>query len=183
LAIYAAVRIFLHMLEARYFTILTGHKPLTFAFQHKSDMCSPKQFNHVDYISQITMDIRHISGQDNIVADALSRVDPITVTGLPQPRTAITSSEHYWCVTALQLENPLISGTSFELYCDTYSVKPRPCVPSPLCRQIFDFHSHPGRKATAKLVSQRFVCPAIQKDCSIWARASNLPALQGLGMV
>jgi hypothetical protein len=63
------VGIFRHMLEA-----LMEHKPLTFAFQQKNDRCSPRQFNHVDYISQITMDIHHISGQDNIVADALSRV-------------------------------------------------------------------------------------------------------------
>src|SRR5215472_14727892 len=40
--------------------------------------------------------------------------------------------------------------------------------------QIFNsLHSlsHPGTKATAKLVSQRFVWPAIQKDCRTWARA------------
>ena len=41
-------------------------------------------------------------------------------------------------------------------------------------RQVFNFlHSlsHPGIKATAKHVSQRFVWPAIQKGCRTWARA------------
>jgi hypothetical protein len=51
LAIYEAVRHFRHMLEARHFTILTDHKPLTFAFHQKRDRCSPRQFNHLDYIS------------------------------------------------------------------------------------------------------------------------------------
>jgi cleavage and polyadenylation specificity factor subunit 1 len=75
LAIYEAVRHFRHMLEALHFTILTDHKPLTFAFHQKRDKCSPRQFNHLDFIAQFTTDIRHISGQDNIVADTLSRVE------------------------------------------------------------------------------------------------------------
>ena len=63
------------MLEARHFTILTDHKPLTFTFQQKRDKCSPRQFNHLDFISQFTTDICHISGQDNVVADTLSWVE------------------------------------------------------------------------------------------------------------
>jgi cleavage and polyadenylation specificity factor subunit 1 len=78
LAIYKAVQHFRHMLEARHFTILTDHKPLTFAFHQKRDKCSPRQFNHLDFIAQFTTDIRHISGRDNIVTDTLSRVEVIT---------------------------------------------------------------------------------------------------------
>jgi len=76
--------------------------------------------------------------------------------------------------TDLQLTKIPIPGTSVELYCDISSGKPRPYVPSPLRRQIFSslhFLSHPGTNATAKLVSQRFVWPAIQEDCRTWARA------------
>jgi cleavage and polyadenylation specificity factor subunit 1 len=78
LAVYEAVRYFRHMLEARHFTIFTDHKPLTYAFQQKRDRCSPRQFNHLDFIAQFTTDVRHISGQDNVVADTLSRVESIT---------------------------------------------------------------------------------------------------------
>jgi cleavage and polyadenylation specificity factor subunit 1 len=179
LAIYEAVRYFRHMLEARHFTILTDHKPLTFAFHQKRDKCSPRQFNHLDFISQFTTDIRHISGQENIVADTLSRVEVITA---PVSHDALAAAQVddeelrtlLVSTTALQLTKILIPGTSVELYCDTSSGKPRPYVPSPLRRQIFNsLHSlsHPGIKATAKLVSQRFVWPAIQKDCRTWARA------------
>jgi cleavage and polyadenylation specificity factor subunit 1 len=66
------------MLEARYFTIFTDHKPITYAFQENRDKCSPRQFNHLDFIAQFTTDIRHISSQDNVVADALSRVQSVT---------------------------------------------------------------------------------------------------------
>ena len=127
------------MLEARHFTILTDHKPLTFAFHQKRDKCSPRQFNHLNFISQFTTDIRHISGQDNIVAGALSRVEvitaPVTYEALAaaqeiegELRTLLVST------TALLLQKILIPGTSVELYCDTSANKPRPYVPSPLRR-------------------------------------------------
>jgi len=184
LAIYAAVRIFRHMLEARHFTILTDHKPLTFAFQQNSDKCSPRQFNHVHYISQTTTDSHHISGQDNIVAHALSRIEPITAPVNCGVFAAAQDGDKLRtllvCNVALQLEKILIPGTSIGLYCDTSAVKSRPYVPSPLRRQALDSQSHPGRKATAKLVSQRFVCPAIQKDCP---SLPIMPAPQGLVMV
>jgi len=51
LAIYEAVKYFRHMLETRNFTVLTDHKPLTFAFHQKRDKYSPRQFNHLDFIS------------------------------------------------------------------------------------------------------------------------------------
>jgi hypothetical protein len=59
------------MLEAHHFIIFTDHKPITYAFQR--DKCSPRQFNHLDFFAQFTTDMRHIvSGQDNVVADAVS---------------------------------------------------------------------------------------------------------------
>jgi cleavage and polyadenylation specificity factor subunit 1 len=166
------------MLEARHFTILTDHKPNTFAFHQKRDKCSPCQFSHLDFISQFTTDIRHISGQDNDVADTLSRVEVVTTLVSHDALAAAQEDDELRTLlgstTALQLTKILIPGTSVELYCDTSSGKPRPYVPSPLRRQIFNsLHSisHPGIKATAKLISQRFVWPAIQKDCRTWARA------------
>ena len=172
LAIYEAVKYFPHMLEARHFTILTDHKPLTFAFNQRRDKCSPRQFNQLDFISQFATNIRHISGQDNIVADTLSRVEAIaapvthdmlaTAQQTEEELNKLLSSN-----TALQLTKIAIPGTSLELYCDTSTGKPRPHVPTSLRRQIFNFlHSlsHPGIGAMFKLVSQRFVWPAFQKD-------------------
>ena len=78
--------------------------------------------------------------------------------------------------TALQFEKILIPGTSVELYCDTSSGKPRPYVPPPLRRQIFNsLHSlsHPGIEATAKIVSKRFVWPAIQKTAALGPELVN----------
>jgi cleavage and polyadenylation specificity factor subunit 1 len=78
LPIYEALKHFRHMLEVRHFTVCTDHKPITYAFQQKRDKCSPRQFNHLDFVSQTTTDIRHISGQDSVVTDALSHIEPVT---------------------------------------------------------------------------------------------------------
>jgi hypothetical protein len=166
------------MLEARHFTIFTDHKPLVFAFQQKRDYCSPRQFNQLDFISQFTTDIRHIPGQD-VVMDALSRVEVITAPITPDALASAQDKDDELQTllgsdTALQLTKLLIPGTSVELFCNTSSTTPRPYVPPPLRRQVFESLlslSHPGIKASAKLVSQHFVWPAIQKDCRTWALA------------
>jgi len=67
LVIYFAIKHFQHMLEARTFTIYTDHKPLTFAFQQKPEKSTPRQFRHLDFIGQFTTDIRHVSGNENVV--------------------------------------------------------------------------------------------------------------------
>jgi cleavage and polyadenylation specificity factor subunit 1 len=178
LSIYEAVRHFRHMMETRHFAIFTDHKPLTYAFSQKRDKCSPRLFKHLDFISQFTTDISHISGQDNIVANDLSRVvisAPITHEALA---SAQDQDDELQTIldgdTTLRLSKLLIPGTSIELYVDISSGTIRPYVPVSLRRQVFDsLHSlsHPGIKASAKLVSQRFLWPAIQKDCRTWARA------------
>lgn len=81
LAVYAAVKRFRFMLEGRDFFILTDHKPLTFAFRQKAERASPRQCRHLTYISEFTTDIRHVAGSENLIADALSRVD-VMVTSI-----------------------------------------------------------------------------------------------------
>jgi cleavage and polyadenylation specificity factor subunit 1 len=134
LAIYEAVKHFRHMLEARHFVISTDHKPLTCAFSQKRDKCSPRQFNHLDYISQFTTDIRHISGQDNVVADALSRVEAVCTPVSSEPLVeAQTSNAELTALlqgtTALRLEKIQVPGSDVSVHCDTSTTRPRPTYP------------------------------------------------------
>jgi cleavage and polyadenylation specificity factor subunit 1 len=179
LAIYEAVKHFRHMLEARHFVILTDHKPITYALQQKRDKCSPRQFNHLDFIAQFTTDIQHISGQDNVVADALSRVESVTA---PPSYDALAASQNsddklrtlLGSTTALWLEKLPIPGTTVSVFCDTSTGRSRPYFPVPLGLQVFrSVHelSHPGTRATAKLLSERFVWLGVQKDCRTWTHA------------
>lgn len=73
LAMYESVKYFRHMLEGRSFIIYTDHKPLIFAFKQKESKASPRQAMQLDFIGQFTTDIRHITGTENIAADAQDR--------------------------------------------------------------------------------------------------------------
>ena len=171
LAMYKAVRYVCHKLEARHFTFLMENKPLTFAINQTRDKCSPRQFNLLDFISQFITDILHICGQD-IVADALCRVEVITA---PVTHDALAPAQ----IDDDELLTLLVSSTTIQLK------NPHPRHRSPATpvanhdlrhitprRQVFkSLHSliHPGIKATAKLFSQRFVWPAIQR-LRTWAQ-------------
>ena len=75
LAMYLAVKHFQHFIEGREFYIRTDHKPLTYAIATPSERHSPRQIRHLDLISQFTTDIHFVKGKDNVVADALSRIE------------------------------------------------------------------------------------------------------------
>ena len=130
------------MLEARHFTIYTDHKPLIFAFRHNRDKFSPRQFRHLDFITQFTTDIQHISGKENIVADALPRVHVISA---PPTQEALAKAQE----TDEELQKLLIGGTSLQLDKIPYQVPLwhffviRPMQTTALCsipfrKQVFD---------------------------------------------
>ena len=72
LAVYLSIR---HLFGGRPLCVYIDHKPLICALQSKPDKHSPHEICHLDYISQFTSDLRHISGKDNTAADALSCMD------------------------------------------------------------------------------------------------------------
>ena len=166
------------------FHVLTDHKPLTYALHTCSDRHSPRQARHLDYISQFTSTIRHIHGQDNVVADALSRVEmnalcfgePPVVDFVsmakaqkldPQIR-ALQSSPN----TSLKIEAvPIACSPTDTVLCDTSTGTQRPLIPLDWRRVIFDsMHglSHPGIRATQKLITARFVWPGVNVDVRRW---------------
>jgi len=55
------------------------------------------QLNQLSYMAQFTTDVRHVSGTDNIPADALSRVD------------AVTAPIGYVILAAAQVEDEVLS--------------------------------------------------------------------------
>lgn len=149
------------MLEGREFTIFTDHKPITYAFQQDLRQGSPRQFRHLEYIGQFSTDIQHISGKQNVVADALSRVHSVQkAISMEELACAQETDEELRKLlmqeTALNLKKIPIPGTDISLYCDTAVQRPRPFVTSNLRRQVFDsVHglSHPGVKTSARMVA------------------------------
>uniref|UniRef100_A0A1X7VGM7 Reverse transcriptase RNase H-like domain-containing protein n=1 Tax=Amphimedon queenslandica TaxID=400682 RepID=A0A1X7VGM7_AMPQE len=75
LAIYLAIKHFGYYIEGRAFTVYTDHKPLTYSINTMPKRSLPQRARHLDYISQITSDIRYTKGINNPAADTLSRVE------------------------------------------------------------------------------------------------------------
>ncbi|GBN08725.1 Retrovirus-related Pol polyprotein from transposon 412 [Araneus ventricosus] len=127
LGIYLSVTHFTHYLEGRTFTIYTDHKPLIFAFHQKLDKGAPRQARQLNYISQFSADIKYIKGENNIVADTLSRVTEVSSIDYDQIADAQTQDEElksFQTITSLNLkEYPLPSGKY--LWCDTSTSKIR----------------------------------------------------------
>ena len=184
LAAYSAIKHFRTMLEGRPFILFTDHKPLTFAFSRSPNLAnftSPRQQRHLDYISQFTTDIRYIKGVDNSTADLLSRLSTISVPNRIDYEIMANAQQHDSELRHLRNSNTSLILKSFSLpssatllWCDISTGQPRPFVPLPFRKDIFDnLHnlSHPGTRATVRLVRQRFVWPGISKDCTKWTQA------------
>ncbi|KAH0818300.1 hypothetical protein GEV33_004491 [Tenebrio molitor] len=142
--------------------------------------CLQQRFRHLDFISQFTTDVRYVPGPENIPADTLSRIGSISSAGdfralsMAQENDAeLQELLRPDANTGLRLEKITIPGTNLTLYCDTTTGEPRPFVTPTLRRPVFNsLHnlSHPGIRATTKLVTDRFVWPNIKRDCRQWTR-------------
>ena len=185
LAIYLAIRHFKYFLEGRTFHVLTDHKPLVYALGTRSDKYSPRQVRHLDLIAQFTTDIRHVHGSWNAAADALSRlsvstlhtddstlvVDFRAMAAAQQDDPDLASLQHDSSLDLQQV--PLAMSEGVTLLCDVSTGTQRPYVPASFRRAIFDaLHSlsHPGIRATQRLVRTRFVWPKMNLDVRRWAR-------------
>ena len=179
LAIYKSVKHFRHMIEGRNFTIYTDHRPLIFAFQQNTGKRSPRQFRHLDFISQFTTDIAHISGAENIVADALSRIEQLaaTIDFAAVARSQLNDDElqHYLrSEHGVQLKKVHMPDSNISLYCDVSTSRIRPFVTENFRRAVLEsIHqlSQPGIKATVKLITERYVWPSVKRDNRRWAQA------------
>ncbi|KAJ0169229.1 hypothetical protein K1T71_015259 [Dendrolimus kikuchii] len=128
-------------------------------------------------VNQFTTDIRYIAGKDNVIADSLSRIHeiklPLDYQSLARDQEADEELQTLLKEgSSLKLEKRRMASTDCEVFCDV-SASPRPFITRPFRKQIFDtLHnlSHPGVKATVRLLSQRYVWPGIRKDCRQWAK-------------
>ena len=181
LAIYLAVRHFRFFLEGRPFTVFTDHKPLVSAMGKVSDQWSGRQQRQLSYISEYTTDIRHVSGEDNSVADALSRVcisalhEGIDFKAMAREQQDDQEMQIYrTTITSLQFEDVPVDNSGVTLLCDVSTGKQRPVVPQAWRRRVFDaVHglSHPSVRTTCRLVTSKFVWHGVAKQVKEWAQS------------
>jgi len=161
----------------------TDHRALVYAIQSSSCNHSPRESRQLSYVSEFTTDVRHVSGADNVVADALSRapIDALTISPAvnfdqlaaaqetdPEIQQLLKDS-----TSSLTIESVPLPGSSTTVLCDTSQRQPRPVVPTQMRRTVFDsLHtlSHPGVRATRLLITARFVWPSMSTDIGTWVR-------------
>lgn len=183
LAAYLAVKHFRFFLEGRSFVIFTDHKPLTNAFKSSKTTYSPRETRHLAYLAEFTTDIRHVKGVNNIPADALSRISAIQRSGFSSQELAQAQSDDEELRTlrssnssSLQLEDILCPDSGISIVCDIDPVsgRRRPYLPASLRRIAFNsIHrlSHPGVRASRRLIAERYVWPGMNTDVRAWARS------------
>ena len=131
----------------------------------------------MEFISQFTTDIRHFRGNDNVVADALSRVE---VNGVLVPHIdfeAMATAQQDQALMGIpteQLSGLLLNllhvtlpDSSVTLLRDILTGVARPIVPVSHRRLVFQsLHSlaHPGIQATQHLISTHFIWPHMNTD-------------------
>lgn len=180
-AIHEAIKHFRHAVEGHDFAVVTDHKPLIYALSQKLDKASSRQQRQIGFISQYTNKIQHISGEGNVVADALSRVETIsmpTIITLEEIAQEQKEDEEVQRIrksgsSALKIRKMTLGNERTEVWCDTSGKHIRPLVPRPLRHRIFQLYhapSHPSARATSRLIRNKYVWPSINKDVKTWAR-------------
>ena len=185
LAMHSAVKHFRYLLEGRCFFIAIDHRPLTFALAAPPERYSPREVHHLQFISEFTTDIRFVPGLENPAADALSRInsvyhptDRIDFSALAAAQRnddeliALRSRPD----TSLVFEDQPCPSAESTIVVDTSTGTTRPYVPQLFRRSVFDtLHalSHPGIRATQKLVCARYVWPGMNRDIRDWSRACS----------
>lgn len=180
--VYQSVKHFRELLMGRQFAIFTDHKPITFAFTQKAEKTSPRQIRQLDFISQFTTDIRHVSGSQNVVADSLSRISAIdsantidfeAIAEAQQNDTELQQLLGGNSNESLVFKTIVIPDSKRSIVCNVQDDKLRPFVPSQFRQQIMQkMHgiSHPGINATTRLVTQRYFWPRMNAEIAKFTR-------------
>ncbi|OBQ32412.1 MAG: hypothetical protein AN484_27985, partial [Aphanizomenon flos-aquae WA102] len=169
----------------RPFQLWTDHKPLLAAMTRISPPISPRQQRHLAFVSEFNVLLVYVPGPENVVADFLSRPPQV-----PEATTAAaaTTPVNFQALAAAQLTcketQQLLTSNSLQIvYQDIGDLQLagdastgvfRPLVPVQFRHNIFNqLHdiAHPGRLASRRIVSSRFVWRGLAKDVTAWAAA------------
>ncbi len=165
------------------------NKPLIFALHRVSPPTSGRQQRHLAIISEYTNQLLYLPGTSNVVADTLSRpalaaaetawvcaaiadkspldLKDMALRQILSPQVhALRSSPGLGIITQKVGDLDLMGDSSTGIF--------RPLVPRDLWRQVFEhLHgtAHPGRRATRRLISSRYVWKGLSADVTAWAKA------------
>ena len=184
-AAYKSLHHFHFLIDGIKFALLTDHKPLVAAFYSKKDQIIARRARQLSFISEFTNDVRHVQGNQNVVADTLSRLE---INNLVFSQDALDYSEiakaqqedeyikkllNQSVETGMKLKEYPIEESNLTLLCDISTTKVRPILPVKFQKIVFHkIHdlSHPGIKVSKDLIQQRFVWYGMKKDITNWVK-------------
>ncbi|XP_064485906.1 uncharacterized protein LOC135398431 [Ornithodoros turicata] len=167
LAAYLAVRHFRRFLEGRDFTILSDHKPLSYAFRSASGRYSPLPVCAGKRQRSSRCPQPHRAAL--CTCTSVSPEDVASAQPSDQELLRLRETQS----SSLRLEDIPLPGTDITLCCETSTGRARPFVPAELRRAIFaSIHdlSNPGARPTQELTAERYVWPSMNADIRAWVR-------------
>ena len=96
LAVHATIRHFRHLVYGTSFLVYTDHRPLTSAITKASDPWSDRQCSQLSAIAESGAILRYTRGEDNVVADALSRSPTASVTSSSTTNAPLNPEAAAW---------------------------------------------------------------------------------------
>jgi len=180
LAAYLGTRHFVHTIEGRGTTLRTDHKPLTYMFSLKAEKIVDRQVRQISFLSQFLSAVEHVRGDENVVPDALSRLEIAETTELP--------SLQQWSRDQAddpQLQHLIADGSTTSLrlqardtgdgvlYSDYSTGNARLYVPDKHRRLVFNAlhgQAHGGCRATLRLIKSRYCWPDMNRQITLWTR-------------
>ncbi|GFU44984.1 pro-Pol polyprotein [Nephila pilipes] len=120
-----------------------------------------------------------VDGSDNSVADALSRINALNLSTTDLQHLADSQTKDEELKTLISSNDlsiklkPLKMGNALEMFCDVSREKIQPYVQEELCFEVFrSLHnlSHPGIRATKRLIQDCSIWPSMLKDITKWTR-------------
>ena len=180
LAAHNATEHFKPYIDGQTVTLFTDHKPLVMAFVKKSDSKSDRQARHLSFLSEYINDVQFISGQDNTLADFLSRpVNSVQVEVFDLAKMAQIQANDAEIQELLNTRQNIQSCKhgDVQLFCDISIGMPRPIVPKELRLSVFNnLHNigHPGVKGSIRLIQERFFWPKMSNDIKEWTRTCQI---------
>lgn len=180
LAVYMAIQHFQNFIEGRELVIFTDHKPLTYAFsKKKSENEIARRTRQLLYISEFTTDIRHVSGEQNVVADCLSRIESINCQGLIDYRELAEEQSKDKLLQEIrkdetQFREIAVPTCDKSIVCNIEGSKVRPYLTEKFRKIAFNMiHnlSHAGIRTTKKMIANKYYWPCMNKEVGQWAKA------------
>ncbi|PZC82925.1 hypothetical protein B5X24_HaOG209368 [Helicoverpa armigera] len=181
LAMYTAVKHFRRLIEGCDVEIYTDHKPLTYALTKKaSSSDTPRRERQLHFISQFCSSIKYIEGEQNTVADALSRLEEINCpTSIDYNQLSIDQQQDQELKLLKKQSNLIfkevsVPGCNRPITCEFSTSIPRPYLPERHRYAAFKaVHElcHPGVRSTRQLMARKLFWPSMNKEVARWTRA------------